>query len=299
MSFLKKNICDGLEKTASILFTSVCDNKCKLCISKDSLKGYKKKKPDVDALINSVFHSDDLDFETISILGGEPCLYLEELYEFIMRLRMAKPELKIELTTAVPKTCLDNYELFFKILDEVDFIIFSVQSHIPEIADNIRGTKSKFDRNAFYWAIPQEYKSKIQISFLLTEEMMLPRMITQCVKFFAAMNYQSIRISEVSGEGYVSFEDVMKIKLPSPFSHGCLTDVSKYVGITSCPVYLRRRCFVVEPSRDATLLDLFKVWLVRVLRDKFHYENHLHKYILCDGKKETNWTIGKANKKEE
>lgn len=287
MSFLKKNICDGLEKTASILFTSVCDNKCTHCISKKTLKDYKKCKPNVDALTKSVFDN-EYDFECISILGGEPCLYLEELYSFIIKLKERKPNLKIELTTAVPKTCLDNYQLFFKILDNVDKVIFSVQSHDEYIADKIRGTKSKFDRNSFYLAIPQKYKNKIQISFLLIHGMILPEKIIQCVKFFDSMGYKSIRINEVSGEKYISFEDIMKIKLPSPFSHGCLTDISKYFGIKSCHVYLRRRCFIVEPSRNATILDLIKILIVRILRDHFGYENHYHKYILCDGTKKVN-----------
>lgn len=288
MSFLKKNICDGLRKTASVLFTSVCDNKCVHCISRKTLENMKKDKPRVDELVDSIFNS-DVDYEVVSILGGEPCLFLDELFEFIVKIRAKKPSMRIELTTALPETCYKFKEKFFLVLKMCDFVILSAQSHLEPIADKIRGTTSHYDRQSFYKELP--FKEKIQVSFLLTQEMLIPQLVTDCVNYYSSLGFQSVRINEMSGtQYYYSFEDIMDVKMKSAFSHGCLTKVNKFFPDAKSPVYLRRRCFVVEPTQQASRMDILKIYMVKIAKI-FGYKNHLHRYHMPDSEIKTNEEI--------
>ena len=67
-----------------------------------------------------------------------------------------------------------------------------------------------------------------------------------------------VKINELQNvpELYVSYEDICKEKLPSPYAHGCQTEI-KIKGI-SMKITLKRSCFMVEKSRKATKSDLQK-----------------------------------------
>ena len=98
----KCNCCDGIYNSFDVHFTSACDNKCAHCVDQ-CYEGTHINNPDIEKITNTIIlNSDGLD--DVLFLGGEPCLYLEELIQCIEILR-EKTSLKLYVTTSVPKIC--------------------------------------------------------------------------------------------------------------------------------------------------------------------------------------------------
>ena len=218
---LNCNCCDGIYNSFDIHFTSACDNQCAHCIDK-CYSGLNISKPDVDAIVKTVIDNKD-GLDDVLFLGGEPCLYLDELLECVTEIRK-RSWLKLYVTTSVPKICSTEYEKFTRLINILDGINLSVQHYREDVADEIRRTKSTFDRQAFYSELPRKDKIRINLNivkpFLYTKED-----ITNCLKHYDKMGFNSIKLSEIQHgkDVFVSFEEVFGLKLGSPYSHGCQT----------------------------------------------------------------------------
>lgn len=252
------NACDGVYRSFDIHFTSACDNKCQFCIDKQSRK-LAVARPQWKKMANTVFlHS--LKIDDILILGGEPFLYIAELYSFIREVKNLAPNLKIFLTTGMPKTVYDNYPLFVDILKMLDGMNVSMHHYDLAKSDAVRGTKTDYPRHELYAKLP---KDKVRINLNLVKGILDSKQeIERAVQLFA--DFHSIKLAELqhAPDQYVSFEDVMGIKLHSPYWHGCQTDISHLFsaeGTAGRPnVILKRSCFLLEPSRKASFLDGIK-----------------------------------------
>ena len=149
---LKCNCCDGVYNSFDVHFTSACDNNCRHCIDK-KYNGLNISKPNVKAIVKTIVENKDK-LDDVLFLGGEPCLYLDELLECIKELK-AQTNLKLYVTTSVPKICYDNKEKFYELIALLDGLNISAQHYKEEIADNIRNVgKSKYDRQLFYNSLP-------------------------------------------------------------------------------------------------------------------------------------------------
>ena len=254
-----KNSCDGVYNSFDIHFTSACDNKCSHCID-SKYQGIGINKPNVKAITDSMIETQE-GYDDVLFLGGEPCLYLEELLESIKILRK-ETKLELFVTTAVPKTCIDNYDLFLEILELVDGMNLSVQHHKEEVADEIRKTTSKYDRQEFYKNLPHKEKIRINLNivkpYLYTKED-----ITECLQHYDKMGFNSIKLSEIQHgkEYFVSFEDTFNIKLKSPYYSGCqkYLNMDKIIPGIKTPILLKRSCFMCESTLKASLMDGAKV----------------------------------------
>ena len=254
-----KNCCDGAYNSFDVHFTSVCDNKCAHCIDL-KYKGMNISKPNVDEIANTIISNKD-GYDDVLFLGGEPCLYLNELVECIKKIRNSS-ELKIFVTTAVPKICFDNKDKFYELLSLVDGINLSVQHYKEDKADDIRKVKSKYDRQLFYNSLPMKDKIRINLNivkpFLYTKED-----ITECILHYDKMGFNEIKLSEIQHgkEYFVSFEKVFGIKLKSPYYSGCQTiiDVSTIIPNLKTPLLLKRSCFLCEKTLKASFMDGVKV----------------------------------------
>ena len=256
-----KNCCDGLYNSFDIHFTSVCDNKCSHCIDL-KYEGFGIKKPDVPAIVKTIVENQN-GYDDVLFLGGEPCLYLPELLDCIKQVR-DKTKLKIFVTTAIPKTCSDRFDLFTELLEIVDGINLSVQHHKEEIADEIRKVPSKYDRQGFYASLP--HKEKIRINLNIVKPFLYKKEdIADCLLHYDRMGFDSIKLSEIQhGKNYfVSFEKTFGIKLGTPFYSGC----QKYLETSTIPelkdmktpLLLKRSCFMCEETLKASFMDGVKV----------------------------------------
>ena len=258
---LKCNCCDGIYNSFDVHFTSLCDNNCRHCIDK-CYNGLNIPKPNVDAIVKTIVdNSEGLD--DVLFLGGEPCLYLDELIDCVKQLK-EKTKLKLFVTTSVPKVCYDNKEKFFKLLDLLDGLNISAQHYKEDIADEIRNVgESKYDRQSFYNSLPHKEKIRINLNivkpYLYTKEDLV-----NCLNHYDKMGFNSIKLSEIQHgkDVFVSFEKVFGIKLGADYAHGCLTylDIDKIIKGFKTPVLLKRSRFMCEDTLKASFSDGLKVF---------------------------------------
>lgn len=256
---LNANCCDGIYNSLDIHFTSICDNKCEHCID-TRFNGLGVKKPDIPSIIKTIIENSE-GVDDILFLGGEPCIYLKELLDCVRRIKNVT-DLKVFVTTAIPKICFDEREMFLELLDLADGVNLSVQHNDEFVADRIRCTTSKYDRQRFYQSLPNKEKIRINLNivkpFLYTKEN-----IEACLRHYDQMGFSSIKLSEIQhGEDvYVSFASVFGLKMHSAYSDGCQTylDTDKILPGFKTPLLLKRSCFLCEESLPASLADGFKL----------------------------------------
>lgn len=280
----KCNCCDGIYNSFDVHFTSACDNKCAHCVDR-CYEGLKINKPNVDEIVGTIVRNQD-GLDDVLFLGGEPCLYLEELIECVEKLR-EQTNLKLYVTTSVPKVCYDNRERFEYLLSILDGLNISAQHYREEIADEIRKTQSKYDRQAFYNSLP--FKEKIRINLNIVKPYLYTREdLTECLKHYDAMGFNSIKLSEIQhgAEYFVSFEKTFGINLGSPYANGCQTylDMEKIIPGFKTPVLLKRSCFMCEETLKATLSDG-----VKVISNLFRKPSNKYGVIYEDGSLMKGW----------
>jgi organic radical activating enzyme len=268
MNEFNNNCCDGIYNSFDVHFTSLCDNNCAHCID-TRYNGITCNRPDVEKIVKTIVEKQE-GYDDVLFLGGEPCLFLKELVYCVKELK-AKTDLKLFVTTAVPKTCFDNRSLFIELLELVDGINLSVQSHDEKVADEIRRVKSTYNRQAFYSSLPM--KNKIRINLNIVKPYLYTKAdITECLKHYDRMGFSSIKISEIQHgkEFFVSFEETFGIKLGSPYYHGCqkYLDMDKVIADFKTPVLLKRSCFACEETLKAGFMDGVKVVYKMINRKK-------------------------------
>lgn len=261
MKALRKNCCDGIYNSLDIHFTSACDNRCSHCVDL-CYAGTGIVKPDVKKISDSIIENSS-GIDDVLFLGGEPCLFLEELIETIEIIK-AKTELKVFVTSAMPKILYDNMSRFEYLLKIVDGFNISAQHHNEDVGDAIRRTVSKYDRQEFYRSLP--YKEKIRINLNIVKPYLYTREdIAKCLTHYDSMGFNSIKLSEIQHgkEYFIRFEDIFNVKYGSPYFFGC----QKYIDVTKIedlkhmktPLLLKRSCFACEETLNPTLLDGLKV----------------------------------------
>lgn len=255
----KCNCCDGIYNSFDVHFTSACDNKCSHCVD-NCYDGLHIIKPDVDSIVKTIINNDD-GLDDVLFLGGEPCLYLEELIRCVELLRKYT-NLKLYVTTSVPKICYDNRDTFEYLLSILDGLNISAQHYKEDIADEIRKKKSLYDRQAFYNSLP--YKDKIRINLNIVKPYLYTKDdLTECLKHYDKMGFNSIKLSEIQhgSEYFVSFEKIFGIHMKSPYANGCQTyiDMDKIIPGFKTQVLLKRSCFMCEETLKASLDDGIKV----------------------------------------
>lgn len=255
----KCNCCDGIYNSFDVHFTSACDNKCSHCVDK-CYEGLNINKPDVEAIVKTIVDNAD-GLNDVLFLGGEPCLYLEELIDCVERIK-AQTDLKLYVTTSVPKICYDKRNRFEYLLSILDGLNISAQHYREDIADEIRKTKSQYDRQSFYNSLP--YKNKIRINLNIVKPYLYTKEdLTNCLQHYDAMGFNSIKLSEIQhgAEYFVSFEKTFGINLKSPYSHGCQTylNMKEIIPNFKTPVLLKRSCFMCEETLKASFSDGLKI----------------------------------------
>lgn len=293
MKIFKRNGCDGIYRSYDVHFTKFCDNNCSFCIDKQCWSP-NEGKPDYKAMAKSIIENQD-GFDDVMILGGEPCLFLDELLEFV-KLIKEYTLLKVYCTSSLPKTCYDNKNKFFDILNLVDGFNISVQHYKEEVADAIRGCVSQYDRQSFYKELPFKYKIRLNLN-LVRGYLDSRASIIRCLLHYDRFGFGSIKLSELQNcsDSYVSFEKVFNCKLQSPFSFGCQTKPDLY-AITGYhflpPVILKRSCFLCEDSLKANLIDTAKM-VTKVFIDDRISPQPKFGVVYEDGTIKNGWVSGK------
>ena len=239
------------------------------------------------------------DIESVLILGGEPLLHFEDLINLIRWIKLLS-KLKIYVTTSLPVD-LVTYPQFEELVTGVDGVNISYHSGWKETNAAVYygskyNTYLETKKREYLVRINKRYSHKIRINLNLSKcGVDSLNDLRYALNTFAELGCNWVKINELqdSPEYYVSFEDLTEEDLPSPYAHGC-ESVLYYQGLTYSldsnlsplkpAVYhrenladwlkgiklpdlitLKRSCFLTEPSREATLSDLTKLILRKVL----------------------------------
>ena len=267
------NACDQICSELQVHFTKSCPNKCPFCIDATN-RGLENKTPipHIGAIYKRILKYKD-NIESVCISGGEPMLYMSDLLALIMLLK-ENTNLKVYVITAVPENCYKYKNLFKLILERCDGMAISPQHYNEEIADQMRGHKSTFDRQAFYAEMP--YKEKVTMNINMVKPYLCEKEeILKCIEHYNKMGFKDIKLVELFNmeKMYVSFEDTFGVKLKSPFGHGCKTefDITPWIPSYEGKFTLKRTCFLVNKLLHANLSDMFKAATRKLFEKKYYF----------------------------
>lgn len=258
-----KNSCDGFYSSSlDVRFTKSCDNNCPFCIEKN---GICSQGVDVGKMIESTLNSEK---ETVLILGGEPFLEIENLRKYVLSIRNHVE--KIYITTSLPKTIADNWFCFKIIMELIDGLNISLQHYDWKKNNDIMRAKSNHNRIELLEEICSidRYSKKCRISINLVKgQIDTKEKIDLFLRKMEEIGVRHIKINELqnSEDLFISFEKTYGIKLKSPYSHGCQTDINLPYNMR---ITLKRACFCVNENLDATISDFFKAVLKRFMKIK-------------------------------
>lgn len=267
------NTCDQICSELQVHFTKSCPNKCPFCIDATN-RGLENKTtiPHIGAIYKRILKYKD-NIESVCISGGEPMLYMSDLLALIMLLK-ENTNLKVYVITAVPENCYKYKNLFKLILERCDGMAISPQHYNEEIADQMRGHKSAFDRQAFYAEMP--YKEKVTMNINMVKPYLCEKdEILKCIEHYNKMGFKDIKLVELFNmeKMYVSFEETFGVKLKSPFGHGCKTefDITPWIPSYEGKFTLKRTCFLVNKLLHANLSDMFKAATRKLFEKKYYF----------------------------
>ena len=269
MKFIRynSNVCDHISDEIIVMVTKACPNKCAFCI--DQLNKGIKTPPDFEAIKDCImkYHNK---INGITLSGGEPLLYLEEVYDLVKYLK-ENTKCTITINTSIPIQCYNNKELFFDLVDLCDCILLSGQHYSQNKADKIRQSKSKFNRNEFYKTFKD--KDKFIISLNVHKPYLHTKFdILQNIEYFNNLGFKNIKICEIyeHPEMYVDISKVLGIKLPQPFAVQCSNknvDISHLLPNFDGNLTIKKCCFIKSKNLKSNFWDLFKTitrrWFMR------------------------------------
>ena len=222
----KCNSCDGIYESLDIRFTKACDNNCSFCIEKFGIKSLGKT--DVAALAKSVF---DSDFKNILIVGGEPLLDLQKLYQFVHLVRSYTKVKKIYVTTSLPISIdinLDTKSLLIDIIKLIDGLNVSLQHYDSRINNVVLHASSKHDRLETLFMLTRinpEIRNKIRVNLNLVQGYIDNKIeVLKAIRLLSNVYHvKTIKLNELqNSDKYVSFENIfLDCELSSPYAHGC------------------------------------------------------------------------------
>lgn len=262
--FQPVNACDGYRRnefgepipdtSLSVRLTASCDNSCSFCIAAEDMKISHQYKE--DTVIEKTLASGT---DTVSIIGGEPLLFLDRLEAYLEAVRDKVKD--IYITTSLPITIQRSWDQFERIMSKIDFITISIQDINYEANNELMNSKKRFDRISVLKKILEhdDMREKVTVNLNLVQGG-----IDTEDKFFDAIyalddwGLKHLRINELmhAPSQYVNFEDMMGMQLASPYANGCKTELDFIDGME---IFLKRSCFMVEQSLVGTAEDYRKV----------------------------------------
>lgn len=257
----KINSCDGIYNNClDVRFTKLCDNNCNFCIEKNGIDSLGET--NIERMIDNTIKSNK---KAILILGGEPFLNPNKLLQYIKGIRNHVEQ--IYITTSLPKTIDLTNNVILNILNIINGLNVSLQHYDYNINNDILNASSKHDRLEILSNIleNQTIGLKVRVSINLVKGYIDSKeKLNSCINLLHKINCKYVKINElqnVNKDIYISFEDIMNIKMKSPYIYGCQTDINKMFKDVNMKITLKRSCFVVKDKEiiKITILDFIKV----------------------------------------
>lgn len=273
MKFLQynSNVCDRIYNELMLQLTKACPNSCSFCIDKFNNGVYGP--PDFESIKARILEY-STQADNITISGGEPLIYIFEVLDLVKFIKKYT-NLKITINTSIPYECYLYQATYNEIVETVDCILFSAQHYNQEIADKIRKSKSKFNRNIFYEFLP--HKDKYIVSLNIHKPYLCTLYDTlQNIKFFYNLGFNNIKLAELSErpEMHVAISEILGIKLPQPFAVQCSNknvDISHLLPEFKGNLTIKTVCFIKSKNLKANFWDLFKTSTRNLFRHKKYF----------------------------
>lgn len=286
--FQKINYCDGTtDSCLDVRFTAKCDSACHFCIAAEDMKHARNFDP--DAMLEAVKKHPEIN--ELSIIGGEPLLFMKKLLSFMEQVEMEAPHIQnMYLTTALPYTVFSQRDLFNEILEKTAVLNVSLQHYDDTVNNFILQTKKKFSRFGLLKSIleNEDNRKKIRVHLnLVRGGIDSEEELGTALYLLRDIGVQEVKINELmnASDDYVSFEDMTGVQLPSPYAHGCSTPIDYFEGLS---ITLKRSCFVVEKSRQASKLDLLKI-VAKGSIPELEKDNSVPRVLYEDGTLTNRW----------
>ena len=282
----KINACDGIyNECLDIRFTKNCDNNCHFCIEKNGIDNLGET--NVEQMIKNTIISNK---KTILILGGEPFLNPNKLLQYVKGIRSYVQN--IYITTSLPKTIDLNNNVVLNILNLIDGLNVSLQHYDWIVNNDILNANSKHNRLEILSNILSNklIGLKVRVSINLVKGYIDNKeKLMFFINLLHKMNCKHIKINELQNVNkniYVSFEDIMNIKMKSPYSFGCQTDISEMFKEFNMKFTLKRSCFIVK-DKEISQVTIFD--LIKAIKKRFNRKNNNMCVMYENGIVENGW----------
>lgn len=265
------NVCDRIYNEMILMLTKSCPNSCSFCI--DKFNNGVKGNPDFESIKQTILNYSNK-CTGITISGGEPLLYINEILNLVKFIK-ANTKLKITINTSIPYECYLYTSVYEEIVDNVDTILLSGQHYDPKIADQIRKSKSKFDRNKFYSELKNKNKYIISLNvhkpYLYTLNDILDN-----IQYFYNLGFNNIKLAELfeHPDMYVNIDEVLGIKLPRPFAVQCSNknvDISHLLPTFRGNLTIKKVCFIRSKNLKPNFWDMIKMATRHIIKKKYFF----------------------------
>lgn len=282
-----KNSCDGIySNSLDVRFTKSCDNNCPFCIERH---GIEEKGTNVEELISKTI---DTGKEEILILGGEPFLKINDLYQYVRGIR---PYVKhIYITTSLPETIKDNFEIFRDIMKYIDGLNVSLQHYDDEMNNKMLHSCHPYERINFLEFICKNLSEsqKIRVCVNLIKGGIDNESSLACfLNKMTDIGITHVKINELQHEEelFVSFERIFEkyltenhIHMRSPYAYGCQKKI--VLDNFNLKITVKRACFCVNRNLQATFPDF-----VKALKKKLNHQHCQQMVLYEDGTLSNGW----------
>lgn len=281
--FKNQNYCDGKYESLDVRFTKACDNACSFCIDKQT-GAPSFGATDVDKMIQSTLSSG---IKKVFILGGEPLLQPFKVLQYIKGIRSFVDE--IYITTSLPFQIIKYQSICDEIFSLINGLYISIQSTSWRINNQILQARSQHNRLDILKSLNLKMADKIRVNLNLVKGGIDSKeILLHALHQLEDIGCLHIKINELQNNTniYVSFEEIMGIKMKNPYSGGCNTQITLLPYTDRMKIFLKRSCFIVESSRKANMMDLFKAiyrrWFAKLTTNK-------HRVVYENGQIEKDW----------
>lgn len=266
----KTNYCDDSDlETLFVRFLSACPNKCKFCIDAGCTK--------LDRLVGGREFAKMVEKNTrkhIMIGGGEPCLDMLRLHEFVTGL--PSNTVVESLMTSLPKTAFDHQDLLDEILQRCKIIDISSHGNSDEEDEAVYNVKLGYSKQEFIRKLVSKFPEKVFVSCVMTASRFKSLYeIKQRLKHYTKLGVKNFYLNEIGNnkpfevaDDYISIDELYRrsheeFKFGSAFSDGCKIDLTStfakdHPGIS---VKCRRRCFRCGAGDNLSWRDVLKQWI--------------------------------------
>lgn len=244
--------CDTTDKdTVFVRFTSRCPNACPFCF--DRAMPHERELASARELAEKT----NLLGRKVMLSGGEPCVDMKRLAEYVDALDPEKAKVAC-IMTSLPKQAWDSKDELKRLIRKCGMI--DISSHwITDAADErVYGCRLGYGKQAFISELAREFPEKVFVSCVLTKSMYRNETdVEERLSHYWKAGVRNFYLNEIGttrpfekDPEYVAIGDLLpdtgiKAAYGSAFCRGCKVDLSRYFetdypGIT---VKARRRCF--------------------------------------------------------